>query len=59
MIDAALPLVARRMRKTGVILCESENNEVLPDAAQDFVKVKEYRYGRAKLTVYRCPVQEE
>lgn len=42
-----------------MILCESENNEVLPDAAQDFVKVKEYRYGRAKLTVYRCPVQEE
>lgn len=59
LIDAALPLVARRMRRSGVILCESEKNEVLPDSAESFVKVKEYRYGKAKLTVYRCPDEEE
>lgn len=59
LIDAALPLVARRMRRSGVILCESEKNEVLPDFAESFVKVKEYRYGKAKLTVYRCPDEEE
>jgi len=59
LIDAALPLVARRMRRNGVILCESEKSEVLPDSAEDFVKVKEYRYGRAKLTVYRCPQEDE
>lgn len=59
LVDAALPLLARKMRKTGAILCESEKNEALPDAAGDFVKVKEYRYGKAKLTVYRCPSEEE
>ncbi len=53
MVDAVLPHVAARMKEDGVILCETEKQEVLPQEAGDFAIAKEYRYGKAKITLYR------
>lgn len=58
LLQAALPLLAGLMETSGVILCESERREELPEAAGDFVRGKEYRYGRIKLTLYRRAKEE-
>ena len=52
-IDAVLPFVAEKMKPYGVIICETERKEELPKEAGDFEIRKEYRYGKAKVTVYR------
>ena len=57
--EGTLPLVVQRMNPGGVILCETSKEEILPDEVGDFCKQKEYRYGRAKLTVYRRKEKEE
>ncbi len=53
LIEKALPLLAGKMTEAGVIVCETAREEILPESAGDFVKRKEYRYGKIKLTVYR------
>lgn len=53
LIAKALPLLIPKMRESGVILCETDIKELLPEEVEHFVAVKEYRYGRKKLTVYR------
>ena len=53
LIEQMLPLVAEKMALGGIILCESEKREELPDEAGSFKKLKEYRYGKIKLTSYR------
>ena len=57
--EGTLPLVVQRMNPGGGILCETSKEEILPDEVGDFCKQKEYRYGRAKLTVYRRKETEE
>jgi 16S rRNA (guanine(966)-N(2))-methyltransferase RsmD len=52
-----LPLVAAAMSESGVILCESDRKEELPDTAGAFQKKKEYRYGKSKMTLYRSSQQ--
>ncbi len=52
-IDSVLPFVAEKMDPNGVIICESELREELPESAGDFVKHREYKYGKIKLTTYR------
>lgn len=52
-IDSVLPSVAEKMTDGGVIICESALNEALPEAAGAFNAVREYKYGKIKLTVYR------
>lgn len=52
-MEEALPLLAGKMEEDGVILCESEKNEILPQKAGAFALYKEYRYGKKKITVYR------
>ncbi|MEM1485533.1 16S rRNA (guanine(966)-N(2))-methyltransferase RsmD [Oscillospiraceae bacterium PP1C4] len=59
LIDAVLPKLAPKMRNTGIIVCESDRNEELPEAAGDFVIYKTYRYGKAKVTTYRKRQEEE
>jgi 16S rRNA (guanine(966)-N(2))-methyltransferase RsmD len=59
LLEKTLPLTAQRMNPGGVILCETAKEEMLPEEAGDFRKQKEYRYGRAKLTVYRFHNPEE
>lgn len=51
--EKALPLVAGAMRSGGVILCESGKGEALPETAGDYVKKREYRYGKTIITLYR------
>ena len=38
--------------KCGIIVCESDKDEVLPDELPGFTKLKEYTYGRPKITTY-------
>lgn len=54
-----LPMVAASMKDSGVILCESSKEETLPETAGDFVRQKEYRYGKAKISLYRKPEPDE
>lgn len=54
LLDAILPLLAPCMNPGGVIICETERDEALPEAAGVFAARKEYRYGKAKLTTYRA-----
>ena len=43
--------------KCGIIICESEKDEVLPDDLQGYTKMKEYFYGRPKITLYMKNVE--
>ncbi|MBE6794007.1 MAG: 16S rRNA (guanine(966)-N(2))-methyltransferase RsmD [Ruminococcaceae bacterium] len=52
-IDEVLPMLSSKMNKGGVILCESADNEVLPEEAGDFVLDRTYRYGKIKVSLYR------
>jgi len=52
-IDEVLPLVASKMNKGGVILCECADGETLPQEAGDFVLDRTYRYGKIKVSLYR------
>lgn len=49
----ALAAAAPLMSESGVMICETEVNESLPDAAGDFLKQKSYKYGKTRITVYR------
>lgn len=53
LIAEVLPLLSERMAKSGIIICETQRDEQLPPSAGSFKLVKEYRYGKAKLTTYR------
>ena len=48
-----LPLVAARTEKTGVIYCESKEDEDLPQTAGSFGIAFQTRYGKIKTTYYR------
>lgn len=54
-IDAVLPGLVAKMAPRGVIVCETEKNEQLPQKAGDFSIYKSYGYGKKKITVYRRP----
>lgn len=53
LIEEVLPLLSEKMSDGGIIICETQRDETLPELAGSFKKVKEYRYGKAKLTTYR------
>lgn len=38
--------------KNGIIVCESERDERLPETLQGYTRLKEYVYGRPKITLY-------
>ncbi len=54
LIAAVLPLLVPCMNPGGIILCETQRDEMLPEAVGIFATRKEYRYGKAKLTTYRA-----
>lgn len=37
----------------GIIVCESRTEHTMPEMSAPFVKGKEYRYGKTKVTLYR------
>lgn len=53
MVQEALPLLAPRMSLSGVIFCEHEESDAVPDEIGDFVRVKKYRYARISVSAYR------
>lgn len=59
MLQEALPLLIPRMNPYGIILCEHEEKDILPDAVGDFVRVKKYRYGRMSVSAYRMKREED
>ncbi|MBE6827386.1 MAG: 16S rRNA (guanine(966)-N(2))-methyltransferase RsmD [Ruminococcaceae bacterium] len=52
-IDEVLPYAVASCKENSVIICESEFNEVLPEECGDFIKHKDYKYSKIKLTVYK------
>lgn len=58
LITAVLPYCANCLKEDGIILCETEKTETLPETAGELTIAKEYRYGKAKLTSYRKKEEE-
>lgn len=56
--SAALPLLARVMQNTGVIVCETAKTDQMPDSAGGFSLQRTYAYGKIAVSVYRRPKQE-
>ena len=57
LIGKALEDLPARMSENGIIICETSKEETLQDSAGRFRKLKEYKYGKTKLTVFR-PAEE-
>jgi 16S rRNA (guanine(966)-N(2))-methyltransferase RsmD len=55
----ALPLCAKAVSERGMIICESDTTEELPEFAGELPKHREYRYGKTKITIYRQQEHEE
>lgn len=53
-----LEALSPRMKDTGIVFCESEKNEQLPEKAGVLTIKKKYRYGKASMTAY-CVKREE
>jgi 16S rRNA (guanine(966)-N(2))-methyltransferase RsmD len=41
------------LSETGIMICESPVDKVLPEVEAPYYKGKEYRYGKIKVTLYR------
>ena len=54
----ALPLVAACMEPGGIILCEHQKGEEVPDTAVDFKLRKQYNYGKITVSAYRAAFEE-
>ena len=58
-INRLFDKVVACMAPGGIIICETERNEQLPEGTGDYTEVKTYLYGRAKVTVYRPSNEQE
>ena len=58
LVQAALPLVAQQMAPGGVILCETDRHEEMPQEVGNFRLIKTRRYGKAMIHTYRIPEEE-
>ncbi len=58
-VSKILVALAGRMSSSGVIVCETQKGENLPEQAGDFALYRQYRYGKTMVTVYRIPRTEE
>ncbi len=45
--------VSGKMRDDGIIICETDKKELMPEAAGNFDHRKQYRYGKTLVTIYR------
>ena len=57
-LERALDTIARIdiVSGNGIIVCESPEDQVLPDLPAPYEKGRQYRYGKIKLTLYRRSV---
>ncbi len=52
LLQEALDNIERVMSKSGIVICESPVTEDLPENIGEFVKLREYRHGKIKITTY-------
>ena len=52
-LEKALEAVTAHMNRGGIVICEHPQDEALPEQAGEFVRTREYRYGKILLTAYR------
>ena len=52
LLQQALDNIERVMSKSGIVICESPIDEELPETLDEFVKLREYRHGKIKITTY-------
>ena len=56
----ALEIIASSVREGGAIICETDKKEDMPKEVGEFAIYREYKYGKAKVTLYRRPnVQQD
>lgn len=53
LLPATLEALEPHMTPGGVIICESDNGQALPETVGRYHLFRTYRYGRVHLTVYR------
>lgn len=58
-LQEALPLLAPKMSDGGIIICEHPKEDALEESYGDFVKTKEYKYGKIMLTTYRKKAESD
>lgn len=51
-LDEAIELLADKMSDIGIIICEHQSDEILPEKVKDFVLKKNYNYGRISISKY-------
>ena len=52
LLQQALANIERVMNKSGIVICESPATEELPEGFGEFVRLREYRHGKIKITTY-------
>ena len=52
-LTKALLAVTPHMNRGGIVICEHPTDEELPGTAGEFLRVRDYRYGKILLTAYR------
>jgi len=52
LLPVFLPLVAEKMSEDGIIFCEHDRREEVPESFADFRLKKQYRYGKLMLSKY-------
>ena len=53
LLEKALCAVVEHMNRGGIVICEHPTDESLPEKAGEFIRVKQYRYGKILLSAYR------
>lgn len=53
LVNEVLPYAAECCNSGATIICETDWLEELPETAGDFVKFREYKYSKTKLTTYK------
>ena len=52
-LQEILPIIAQRMKKTGVIICESALNDKILQKYYNFTLDRERTYGKIRVSTYR------
>lgn len=53
LLQEALPKLTEFISPYGMIFCEHDKSDLLPESVNDFVKVKQYRHGRILVSLYK------
>jgi 16S rRNA (guanine966-N2)-methyltransferase len=52
-IANVLPLLVKKMSNNGIIVCEHQVGELLPEAVDNFKLKRQYKYGRINISIYK------